>query len=36
MKKCDADRTKMLDTIEMLNFRGSFRAATPCGGIDSA
>lgn len=36
MKKCDVGRTKLLDTIEMLNFRGSFRAALPCGGIGPA
>lgn len=36
MKKCDADRTKRLDTIEMLKFRGSFPAATPCGGSATA
>ena len=29
MKKCDVDRKKMLDVIEMLNFRGSFPTATP-------
>lgn len=36
MKKCDAGRTKMLDTIGTIDFGGSFRAALPCGGIDSA
>lgn len=36
MKKCDAGRTKELDTIEIIDFGGSFRAALPCGGIGPA